>query len=264
MSSRSPRRLVSVVLVAVLATGPFMRPARAMLTELAVGSTLLLQTLAVVTELLPQITELTTNMLSLYRTGNQLADTVSKIFKDANPGPKKKGKTPPPAAVPQFTVPVIQPVERAEGGDEPHEEAPAEEPPSPADESDGDLADKVARLASTYQKQQALLNGMQAGGDVDKSAMRAGFERLQQSLDRQTDTVSQELSTAFEKNETDTVNGFLDAAGKLEGPGRKSLAPVLARFMETARFLVLYDGDLAQKPEYAALKTLHQDLRGDE
>lgn len=257
MKNRLPRQFLCVTLAAALAAGTITRPARGMLTELAVGSTLLLQTLAVVTELLPQITELTTNMLTLYRTGSELADTVGKIFDLARPKGEKagrgKGKPAPPVAVPEFTVPVIGRTEEAEP------EPPVEEPTSPADENGGSIGERVDRLASTHKKQQALLTAMKGGGD--KVAMRAGFEKLQHSLDRLTESVSGELATAFEKNQTDTVTAFLEKARALED--RRSLAPVLSRFMETARFLVLYDGSLAERPEYAELKGLAQELRGE-
>jgi hypothetical protein len=225
-----------------------------MLTEIAVGSTLLLQALAIATELLPQITELATSVLTLYRTGEELADTVRQIFKVGASPPSASAK---PAKPIEVVVPTISPP--GVRGESPAEEPQESEPAGPRD-----IQQKLEALVSTTRKQDALLSGLSSRkpGHEDV-AVKAGYEALAQDLERQSQELAGDLAAAFEKGENATLMDFVEGARSSLPASKRGVTAVLSRFMETARFAVLYDASLAQRPELNELKTLEKELARD-
>ena len=275
-------RSLAVFLVLSLSLGPAAAPTRAMITEVIVGGTLVLQTLSVLAELLPQINALAANVFDIFKTGKEVAGSLGELL-----GPRKtpaggsassaqpsSGQSNSEPVV--IDVPVILPFKPRP--QEPETEEPADEQPNDGnidtddgvenDEStvnDGDqtlpeaMADQVGLLVRTWAQRSRLLEDLhldssEGDGNLPVNATTSLYEALAEML-------ASDLVGAFESEDFSKLESFLALAEPLETPDLPALRPVLKSFVEACRFKILHDSTRGDQPSYKRMEDLYRVIR---
>jgi hypothetical protein len=238
MSRRMRKRLVSWVVVVALA---FATPtsSKAVLPELIVGGSLLLQIGGIVVQSLPQLVAVGTGVLTLLKQGQDIGATIGRILGIHPSSDKPKDKPATPA-----TPPTPTPTAKAQ----PTHTAPvATTPvaPKPAD-LDGMIRAVVQAFYQRLGLQEAAAKLAQ--GSPEREALKGGLSDVNTVYETAASALSEYLMDAVQAGDDKLVLAFTKKVEGLQATAQVAVAPVFALLVDKgARFEKLYGGDASSK-----------------
>lgn len=237
---RSPR----VLIVALLITGMLLTataPARAGLTEIFVGATLLFQGLQVVGAFLPDVANLAMNILTLLQTGSQLANSLKGTFDQLGPvlGPGAARRGPPQKPMTLGDVPVI-------GGPTP---APSPRlPEGPADQAvaglPSDIEGRVDGLVQSFTSKVALQGVV--GQPTSAGPLAVQYSASVSRYDQLRIQIQTQVLDAVSDADAATVDRFAAKVRRLQPADRLAVAPVLKTVVDQGRRFGTLHGNAGQ------------------
>lgn len=249
---RVGKRAIRLVLVFGLSFGIPVQSSRAMLPEILVGGTVLVQVAQVLTDLLPQLATLGTSLVGLANASKEAGGTLNRIFLQLFPQKPSAAKSKPRKETGPISVPTISgPTDAA-----PAPTADAEVPPADAAVS-GDLDSKLSQLVTSYR--QRLEPSSAAFGGA--SATRASFTRAETSYETLSDQTAEALIETVRGGDKKSLEHFVASVRKLSPEDLPAVSPVLeAALIKGARFARVH-GDTLSVAGFQKLKGLHDSVK---
>ena len=224
MKSRRQRQIICLFLATWLA---MCSPAssQAFLTELVVGGSLLVEIGGTLLASLPQVAVFASSVLTLAKTSEEIANTVTNIFKIGSGNKKEKKKEKPATAQPQPQQPKPQPQSKPE--------------PAKAEKIvvDAGLAKLIDELALTFTRQIGLLRQIQELPQKDpaREALGAGYAELVSESSQKIETIVTKVLDSIENCDEKYVKGFIGKIQSLEGQSQVAMVPVLTQIVDRGK-----------------------------
>jgi hypothetical protein len=236
---------------------------QAVLTELVVGGTVLLQVAGIVGEALPQISALATSFAAVVQSGDQIGKTVGRIVDILVPGRKKKKKRgeepqPTPDAPPSDDSPSEEPVARKPtkpgkrlnlpslkprpGGSH---RAPDDPTQRTAPDAGGEekQPDSLDSLFLTFHRKSSLERALVTAEGERREAIEAGLPAMAGRYEEAVEDLVEELEAAARAGDSERIDDVAARASEAPMGLRRGLQPVLERLLGRGRrFGDLYDG----------------------
>ena len=238
---------------------------QAVLTELVVGGTVLLQVVGIVGEALPQISALASSFAAVVKSGDEIGQTVGRIVDILVPNRKKKpkddsppagdpptdelgddlgdepGSEPAPAPRPgrRLKLPSLKPRPTGSRPVEPDAGRPA--PPAAGEEEK--QPDTLDRVFLAYHRKASLERALEDAEGERRDAMEAGLAILASRYEESVETLVEDLERAARAGEAEAIDDVAARAAEAPIGLRRGLEPVFERLLGRGRrFGDLYDG----------------------
>ena len=198
---------------------------QAFLTELVVGGSLLVEIGGTLIAALPQIAVFASSVLTLARTSEDIAKTVTNIFGIGSGKKKEKKEKPAPAQPAQKPKPKPQPQSK----------------PAPAKTEkivvDAELAKLIDDLAVTFTRQISLLRQIQElpKKDPAREALGAGYAELVSESSQKIETIVTKVLDGIENCDEKYVKGFIGKIQSLEAQSQVAMVPVLTQIVDRGK-----------------------------
>lgn len=247
---------------------------QAVLTELVVGGTVLLQVAGIVGEALPQISALASSFAAVVQSGDQIGQTVGRIVDILVPGRKGKKKPDPVAEPPgdEAPTPDLPDEEPAAGptrrpttrldlprlkprpaGSRPE----AGRRPAPAEGTEEKQPDNLDRLFLSFHRKASLERSLVTAEGERREAMEAGLPILAGRYEDAVEDLIEELEQAARGGDAEAIEAVAARATEAPLGLRRGLEPVFERLLGRGRrFGDLYDGAASGGDTAAALAPL--------
>lgn len=266
------KRIVTIVAAFAIAfTSP--TSSQAILPELIVGGSALLQIGSIVVSSLPQLVAVGTGVLTLMKQGEEIASTVKRIF-----GIKDDPKTDLAAKVETPTKSLSEgasrtPIRRLDFGasesagpvtmgERFSEESPLAET---AELPSGDLAGLVDGVVQAFYQRMGLEDALRALPEAspERESLQAGYEELESNFENRLSALTNMVVDAAAAGELDKVRGFIEHVNGLEAAGQVAIAPVFAIVLEQGRrFQSLHGGEGDSARAFALLEEAYTAMGG--